>query len=74
LEIAPYPEITAKRGVYEVGRALRARRSKRDRSCCELLNRKEEIGQSPGVWRLEPRWEGDTVSVACPIESLVVSG
>ena len=25
-EIAPYPEITAKRGVYEVGRALRARR------------------------------------------------
>ena len=26
-EIAPYPEITAKRGVYEVGRALRARRS-----------------------------------------------
>jgi hypothetical protein len=26
-EIAPYPGITAKRGVYEVGRALRARRS-----------------------------------------------
>ena len=26
-EIAPYPEIIAKRGVYEVGRALRARRS-----------------------------------------------
>ena len=26
-EIAPYPKITAKRGVYEVGRALRARRS-----------------------------------------------
>ena len=36
-EIAPYPEITAKRGVYEVGRALRARRCKRDRPCCELL-------------------------------------
>ena len=36
-EIAPYPEITAKRGVYEVGRALRARRCKQDRPYCELL-------------------------------------